>query len=65
MYYCFMCQFFSGCFFFSCQIEVESKYKNLLCGLCGDFNGSPNDILRDGTICSVLWYKSPHTRQHK
>lgn len=51
--------------FFPWQIEVDSKYKNLLCGLCGDFDGTPNDIIRDGTIGSALWHKSPHTRQHK
>lgn len=32
------------------QIEMDEKYRNQVCGLCGNFDGIANDIERDGKI---------------
>lgn len=32
------------------QIEIDSKYQNQICGLCGDFDGVSNDLTKDGKI---------------
>lgn len=34
----------------SAQIEVDRKYQDQLCGLCGNFDGQPNDLVSDGTM---------------
>lgn len=39
------------CVFWVCwQIEVDDKYHDQLCGLCGNFDGQPNDVLLNGKI---------------
>lgn len=49
------------------QIEIDAKYRDQLCGLCGNFDGIPNDMMVDGKILfSFLVVKytvdcSPHT----
>lgn len=30
------------------QIEVDKKYQNQICGLCGNFDGNPNDLVSEG-----------------
>lgn len=30
------------------QIEVDKKYQKQICGLCGNFDGEPNDLEADG-----------------
>ena len=44
------------------NVKIPGKYKNQICGLCGKWDGNPeNDfVLRDGTkldIVSILYYK--------
>uniref|UniRef100_A0A674NRP9 VWFD domain-containing protein n=1 Tax=Takifugu rubripes TaxID=31033 RepID=A0A674NRP9_TAKRU len=35
------------CVLFS-QIELDKKYQNQICGLCGNFDGEPNDLVSEG-----------------
>uniref|UniRef100_A0A3B5R437 VWFD domain-containing protein n=1 Tax=Xiphophorus maculatus TaxID=8083 RepID=A0A3B5R437_XIPMA len=37
----------------SLQIELDSKYQNQTCGLCGNFDGIANDFMKDGKTESV------------
>lgn len=37
------------CFLFW-QIEVDKQYSGKLCGLCGNFDGKPNDLMLDGMM---------------
>lgn len=32
------------------QIEADPQYAGKLCGLCGNFDGNPNDLMLDGMI---------------
>jgi len=34
----------------SSQIEIDAKYQNQTCGLCGNFDGISNDFIKDGKI---------------
>nr|XP_046254838.1 mucin-5B-like [Scatophagus argus] len=34
----------------SLDIEIDNKYQNQLCGLCGNFDGNSNDLTKDGKI---------------
>lgn len=42
----FVCDVFVMCW----QIEVDAKYREQLCGLCGNFDGLLNDMMIDGKI---------------
>uniref|UniRef100_A0A8D3EB27 VWFD domain-containing protein n=1 Tax=Scophthalmus maximus TaxID=52904 RepID=A0A8D3EB27_SCOMX len=37
----------------SLDIEMDEKYRNQVCGLCGNFDGIANDIERDGASVSL------------
>lgn len=32
------------------QLEIDDKYQNQICGLCGDFDGVANELVKDGKI---------------
>ncbi|XP_056881084.1 mucin-5B-like [Takifugu flavidus] len=32
----------------SLEIELDKKYQNQICGLCGNFDGEPNDLVSEG-----------------
>lgn len=37
------------------QIEMDDKYQGQTCGLCGNFDGIANDLMKDGnTFFSVM-----------
>lgn len=38
------------CFFFCWQIEIDKRYSSKLCGLCGNFDGNPKDLMIEGMI---------------
>ncbi|PWA32798.1 hypothetical protein CCH79_00018026, partial [Gambusia affinis] len=38
----------------SLDIELDSKYQNQTCGLCGNFDGIANDFMKDGAVMSVV-----------
>nr|XP_061820601.1 mucin-2-like [Nerophis lumbriciformis] len=44
----------------SLDIEIDNKYRNLTCGLCGNFDGIDNEFMKDGKILSVLDYADSH-----
>ncbi|XP_034437350.1 mucin-2-like [Hippoglossus hippoglossus] len=37
----------------SLDIEIDDKYKNQVCGLCGNFDGSSNDLEKEGSSQSL------------
>ncbi|CAG5850580.1 unnamed protein product, partial [Menidia menidia] len=37
----------------SLDIEIDAKYQNQTCGLCGNFDGISNDFIKDGALLSV------------
>ncbi|KAK5935960.1 hypothetical protein CgunFtcFv8_021268 [Champsocephalus gunnari] len=37
----------------SLDIEIDEKYQNKICGLCGNFDGVPNDLMINGAQLSV------------
>ncbi|XP_031734060.1 mucin-5AC-like [Anarrhichthys ocellatus] len=40
----------------SLDIEIDKKYQNQTCGLCGNFDGITNDLMKDGAEQSVADY---------
>ncbi|XP_034018470.1 mucin-2-like [Thalassophryne amazonica] len=40
----------------SIGIELDSKYQNQVCGLCGNFDGKPNDLMKEGSLQAVADY---------
>ncbi|XP_039982431.1 mucin-5AC-like [Xiphias gladius] len=40
----------------SLDIEIDNKYRNQTCGLCGNFDGTSNDFMKDGAPLSVTDY---------
>ncbi|KAM6950303.1 mucin-2-like [Lycodopsis pacificus] len=40
----------------SLDIEIDKKYQNQTCGLCGNFDGVTNDLMKDGAEQSVVDY---------
>ncbi|XP_035991614.1 mucin-5AC [Fundulus heteroclitus] len=40
----------------SLDIELDNKYQNQTCGLCGNFDGMSNDFMKDGAVLSVVDY---------
>nr|XP_040016199.1 mucin-5AC [Gasterosteus aculeatus aculeatus] len=40
----------------SLDIEMDKKYQNQTCGLCGNFDGIPNDFMKQGAELSVTDY---------
>ncbi|XP_010769958.1 mucin-5AC-like [Notothenia coriiceps] len=44
----------------SLDIEIDEKYKNKICGLCGNFDGVPNDLMKNGTRLSVSDFADTH-----
>ncbi|XP_054464026.1 mucin-5AC-like [Anoplopoma fimbria] len=44
----------------SLNIEIDKKYQNQTCGLCGNFDGTPNDFMKDGAQLSVADYADTH-----
>uniref|UniRef100_A0A3Q0SV91 VWFD domain-containing protein n=1 Tax=Amphilophus citrinellus TaxID=61819 RepID=A0A3Q0SV91_AMPCI len=36
------------------QIEINEKYQNQLCGLCGNFDGISNEFMKDGKIILIF-----------
>lgn len=36
------------------QIEIDNKYRNQTCGLCGNFDGTSNDFMKDGEFLSGI-----------
>ncbi|XP_045929990.1 mucin-5AC-like [Micropterus dolomieu] len=40
----------------SLDIEIDNKYQNQTCGLCGNFDGTANDLVKDGAALSVTDY---------
>ncbi|KAF5908260.1 mucin-2-like isoform X2, partial [Clarias magur] len=43
-------------------VEVDSKYSNRTCGLCGDFNGVPvfDELLSDGRVTGIIEFGNKH-----
>ncbi|XP_029318701.1 mucin-5AC-like [Cottoperca gobio] len=40
----------------SLDIQIDKKYENQTCGLCGNYDGVPNDVMKDGAPLSVADY---------
>ncbi|XP_042343147.1 mucin-2-like [Plectropomus leopardus] len=40
----------------SLDIEIDKQYRNQTCGLCGNFDGVPNDLMKDGAKLNVADY---------
>ncbi|XP_037549257.1 mucin-5AC [Nematolebias whitei] len=40
----------------SFDLEIDKKYQNQTCGLCGNFDGISNDFIKDGVLLSVVDY---------
>ncbi|XP_062417985.1 mucin-5B-like [Pungitius pungitius] len=40
----------------SLDIEIDKKYQNQTCGLCGNFDSIPNDLMKQGAQLSVTDY---------
>ncbi|XP_034418342.1 mucin-5AC-like [Cyclopterus lumpus] len=40
----------------SMDIEIDTKYRNQTCGLCGNYDGITNDFMKDGAELSVTDY---------
>ncbi|TNN35254.1 Mucin-5AC [Liparis tanakae] len=40
----------------SMEIEIDKKYQNQTCGLCGNFDGVDNDFMKNGAELSVTDY---------
>ncbi|XP_074481538.1 mucin-5B-like [Sebastes fasciatus] len=40
----------------SLDVEIDKKYQNQTCGLCGNFDGVANDFMKDGAPLSVTDY---------
>ncbi|XP_053177630.1 mucin-5AC-like [Scomber japonicus] len=40
----------------SLDLEIDDKYQNQICGLCGDFDGVANELVKDGVSLSVSDY---------
>ncbi|XP_075873359.1 mucin-2-like, partial [Nelusetta ayraudi] len=38
----------------SLDIEIDQRYRSKLCGLCGNFDGNPKDLIIEGVESSVL-----------
>lgn len=40
--------------FFFWQIEIDARYSGKLCGLCGNFDGNPKDLMIEGMLSLML-----------
>ncbi|XP_032367717.1 mucin-5AC [Etheostoma spectabile] len=40
----------------SLDVEIDNKFRNQTCGLCGNFDGVSNDFMKDGLMLSLTDY---------
>ncbi|TNN25903.1 Mucin-5AC [Liparis tanakae] len=42
----------------SMEIEIDKKYQNQTCGLCGNFDGVDNDFMKNGELLFLCTHRT-------